>query len=310
MSSLRKTALGEPRIIVRLKGGLGNQMFMYALAKSLSLKNDVPLRLDIVSGFSRDRTYKRKYLLHHFFIDDEIASDWESFHHVFGRKRRKFAIRYNNLLPLSKRAYVKERSRGFDDNLFELPVKKTRYLEGYRQSYKYFEWIENVIRERFSFRFSLTEEGIEEARSIESCNAVCLAIRRFQDVPAERIHKKSILGPDYYKQAVGIIEDKVYMPHFFVFTQDSDWAKQNLGYRNNMTFIRKKDPDIGAVIDLRLMTLCKHYIISNSTLHWWGAWLNADPGKIVIAPQDGWGRKDMLPPAWTAIDYNYDCNHI
>lgn len=92
-------------------------------------------------------------------------------------------------------------------------------------------------------------------------------------------------------------------PHFFVFTQDHEWARVNIkSEKCRITFIQEKDPQVGAVIDLWLMTLCRHYILSNSTLHWWGAWLIQNPNKKVIAPRDGWANNDILPPDWIPID--------
>jgi hypothetical protein len=163
--------------------------------------------------------------------------------------------------------------------------------------------IEGVIRKKLSIRFSLPPEVSEEAGSIESCNAVCLGIRRFKDVPDRIRLRKKILGMDYYQKGIQIIEDLYPDPHFFIFTQDTDWAKQNLPTKEHrMTFIKGKDPHRGAVVDLWLMTLCKHYVISNSTLHWWGAWLSAQPDKTVIVPKSGWDNKDILPPSWTTIE--------
>jgi hypothetical protein len=117
---IKSSDINSPHIIIRLRGGLGNQMFMYAFAKSLSIKNRIPLKVDTISGFSNDKTYKRKYLLHHFSIDDEIASNWESFHHILGKKRRKVTIKYNKFLSLTKRNYITERVKAFDKDIFAL----------------------------------------------------------------------------------------------------------------------------------------------------------------------------------------------
>ncbi len=298
----RSSKLNDPYIIIRLQGGLGNQLFMYAFAKSISMKNRLQIKLDTTSGFYNDKVYKRKYLLHHFSIDDEVTSEWESFYHLWGERRRSLVRRYNKLLPLIKRNYIKEKVKGFDRDIFEMPIRRTTYYDGYWQSYKYFEWIEGFLREKLSFDFPLTPEILEEAKSIEKCNAVCLGIRRFDDIPIKRRSRKNILRADYYEKAMHLIENKVLEPHLFVFTQDIEWAKYYLSSNQyHVTFINEKDSHLGAVVDLWLMTLCKHYVISNSTLHWWGAWLNKDPHKVVIAPQNGWGNRDILPPTWISI---------
>jgi hypothetical protein len=294
----------DPHVIVRLEGGLGNQLFMYAFARSMALKNNVHLKLDIVSGFARDKTYKREYLLNHFSINGEVASDWESFHHIFGKRRRKLIISCNKFLPLAKRNYIKEQVRAFDEDIFNVLIRKSVYLDGYWQSYKYFEGIDEIIRKDFSFRFPLTDDILEEANLIRSCNAVCLGIRRFEDMPEDKRVKKKILNLDYYEKAMHIIESACPDPHFFIFTRDTDWATWNFSQQegHQVTFIKGKDSHIGAVVDLWLMTLCRHHIISNSTLHWWGAWLNHDPHKKVVSPGSGWGNKDIIPPSWITID--------
>jgi hypothetical protein len=188
-----------------------------------------------------------------------------------------------------------------------MPITRSIYLDGYWGSYKYFEWIDEIIREKFSFNFPLTSELLEEATLIESCDSVCLGIRRFEDVPLKKRNQKTILGLGYYQKAMHIIEDMNPEPHFFIFTQDYKWAKQNISSKHKITFIKEKDPHLGAVMDLWLMTLCKHYIISNSTLHWWGAWLNVNQNKIITAPSSGWSKDDLLgndylPSKWITID--------
>ena len=88
----------------------------------------------------------------------------------------------------------------------------------------------------------------------------------------------------------------------FVFTQDRPWVQQYLPMaEGKFVFVSEKDPDLGAVKDLWLMTQCRHYVISNSTLHWWGAWFNTSQDKLVIAPEHGWGNRDILPPQWKTI---------
>jgi hypothetical protein len=292
----------EPHIIARIKGGLGNQMFIYAFAQSISLKNDKELRLDVTSGFSNDKTYRRKFLLHYFKVDERTATSWESYDHVLGEKRRSLVKKLMRLLPLSMRGYLEERRRVFDERIFNHNINRTVYFDGYWQSYKYFQWVEDAIRQSFSFDFEPSERVLDEARMIRSSNSVCLGIRRFEDVPVERRGKKTVLEWKYFSNAIAVMRSRLASPVFFVFTQDMPWAKDYLERGDDLVFISEKDPHKGAVTDLWLMTLCRHYIISNSTLHWWGAWLNPSQHKIVIAPRHGWGNSDILPPQWLAID--------
>ncbi len=97
------------------------------------------------------------------------------------------------------------------------------------------------------------------------------------------------------------IEQTIKNPHYFVFAQDMDWARSNIRSTHPVTFASEKDLHTGAIQDLYLMTQCRHYILSNSSLHWWAAWLNRSAEKIVIAPAKGWPNSDMLPPAWIQL---------
>ncbi len=293
----------SPQVIIRLKGGLGNQLFMYAFAKSMALRNAVPLSLDTVSGFALDTAYRRQYQLHHFLIEEDPGAQGVSPLGAWGDARRKLVKRVNRILPLRMRSYVKERVKGFDEEIYRMPIARSTCFDGYWQSYRYFEAVEGMIRERLRIKEALAPEHEEEARLIRSCTAVCLAVRRFGEVSGRKRGKMTILDANYYHRAMRIMAERVASPHFFVFTQDRQWARENIDQEHHrVTFVREKDPASGAVADLTLMSLCRHFIISNSTLHWWGAWLNADPDKVVIAPMQGWGQREILPPAWLRVD--------
>jgi len=295
----------SPQVIIRLKGGLGNQLFMYAFAKSMAFRNAVPLRLDTVSGFALDTAYRRQYQLHHFPIEEDPDTQDVSPLAAWGDAGRKLVERVNRILPLRMRSYVKERVKGFDEGIYRMPITRSTYFDGYWQSYRYFEAVEGMIRERLRIGSALAQEHEEEARLIRSCTAVCLAVRRFGDVSGRKKGEMTILDAHYYHRAMRIMAERVANPHFFIFTQDREWAQGNIDHeRHRVTFIREKDPDSGAVADLSLMSLCRHFIISNSTLHWWGAWLNPDPDKVVIAPIQGWVQREILPPAWLRVDGN------
>ena len=126
-------------VIARVLGGLGNQLFIYAATRRLALTNNVPLKLDIISGFKWDSDFKRKYLLHQFNIQAEIASQWDSFVSPCGRIRRNFLRRINKTVSFKNRFYITEESKEFDTRILQLKVRNRVYLEGYWQSEKYFK---------------------------------------------------------------------------------------------------------------------------------------------------------------------------
>lgn len=290
--------MSEPCVIARLAGGLGNQLFMYAFNKAMAERNGVPLKLDVRGGFIHDRTYQRTHLLDHLLPPVEPASRWESRLFPLGRTVRKLDRKLNALLPLEKRYYVQERALSFDPEIRNLKIVRPTVFNGYWQAPQYFDDLTPGMAERIRFPQALTDPVREEADRIRAGNAVCLAIRRYEEVPKPKHH---ILQLDYFQQAMARIEERVENPHYFVFAQDMAWARANIRSAHPVTFAREKDLHAGVIQDLYLMTLCRHYILSNSSLHWWAAWLKPSPAQVVIAPAKGWPNTDMLPAHWTQL---------
>jgi hypothetical protein len=285
-------------VIVRILGGLGNQMFCYAAARRLALVNSVPLKLDIVSGFKRDFHFQRRYLLHQFNIHAEIAEPWKSFDYPGGRIRRFITKRWNKRRPFARRSYIQEEFffEHFDQRLVELRLDHDVYLEGYWQSENYFKDIEAVIRNDLQIIVGHEQETLREAELIKNQRAVCVGVRRYQDARPEEGF--TVLDLNYYYRAIDLMASKVPKAHFFIFSSDHEWVRQEFRTNYPHTFISLKGGDEKAREDLWLMTRCQHFIISNSSFYWWGAWLSQFPGKIVIAPPMGFGNKDVIPGQW------------
>lgn len=294
--------MNSPCVIARLFGGLGNQLFIYAFARALAQRNDVPLKLDTASGFVRDRTYKRSFLIDRIIPPVQVAGAWESRLFPLGHTLRKLDRRINGWLPLARRYYVHERFMRFDEGMYNLQIKRPTVFNGVWQTPRYFDDMRPGMRELIRFPQYLVAPLDEELARIRGENAVCLAIRRFEEAPASG---HITLQTDYFRAAMDRLEARVERPHYFVFAQDMAWARQHIRSAHPITFATGKDLHVGAIQDLYLMTHCRHYIVSNSTLHWWGAWLNPSPDKTVIAPAAGWSNADILPPDWTALDYNF-----
>lgn len=289
-----------PCVIARLAGGLGNQLFMYAFAKALAVRNAVPLLLDAHSGFARDHNYKRNFLLDHL-VDERHASRWQArAWPLIGRALQSWDRKWNARLPLEKRYYLRECGAGFDAAIYQLRITRPVITDGYWQSERYFDDL--PLRELIRFPESLTRPVSAEASAIEAAAVpVCLAVRRYEEIP--RIKRPMvILDAHYFRRAMASLEDRIENPHYFVFAQDMQWARENLQSRHPLTFASPKNPDTGAIQDLYLMTRCRHFIISNSTLHWWGAWINHRQDKIVICPKQGWMHQDALPSSWLGIN--------
>ncbi len=288
----------SPCVITRLAGGLGNQLFMYAFNKAISERNGVPMKLDVAGGFMRDRTYKRAFLLDRILPPVLQASRWESRLFPLGHTLRKLDRKINALLPLGRRYYIQERTLGFDPEIYKLKIVRPTVFNGYWQSPRYFDDLNPDMSDLIHFPEQLTSPLLDESKRIQSANAVCLAIRRYEEVPKPKHH---ILTKEYFTQAMDRIEQSINNPHYFVFAQDMNWARNNIKSRHPVTFAVEKDPHEGVIQDLFLMTRCNHFIISNSSLHWWAAWLSREAGKVVVAPQRGWPNADMLPEEWIRL---------
>jgi hypothetical protein len=295
-------------IVVKLAGGMGNQMFQYAAGRYLSEKHQTALKLDL--RFLLDRTPRmdfsyRDYDLDLFSVQGDIAKSDEIVE--FGKYRKVkrvlhfFQQKINPNLPV----YVRENPCQFDPRFFKIPAHA--YIEGYWQSEKYFKQIEPIIRREFVFRDAFDEKGIDMARRISAVNAVCLNVRRGDYVsnPIASQHH-GVCELNYFTNAVSIIASKVPNPHFFIFSDDFEWCRSNMHLDYPCTIVGDEYGGRKFGQKLHLMTKCKHFIIPNSSFGWWAAWLNTSSDKLVIAPAR-WCReissetKGILPAEWISI---------
>ena len=180
------------------------------------------------------------------------------------------------------------------------------YLEGFWHSEKYFKDIENVIRQEFTIRDEPDALNKEMANKIMACEPVSIHIRRGDYVSDKKTNEfHGTCSLEYYNDAIGIITKEIKAPHFFVFSDDPVWVQDNLKLKFSTTYLVYNGAE-KAYEDLRLMSLCKHHIIANSSFSWWGAWLSGNPYKIVIAPKKWFNDEtidtsDLIPDEWFRI---------
>lgn len=294
-------------IIIKLMGGLGNQMFQYALGRRLALLNQVDLKLDLTELL--DRTPKanvtfRDYELGVFQINSEIAKEKEVrlFYH-------------NDIISKIKRLIIStklltEKSLNFDPNI--LDSGNQVYLSGYWQCEKYFEPIRNVLLSDFTLRQSFldkltTDERIRNIKNqIKTTSSVSVHFRRgdyVSDLVTNHFHGTCSMS--YYQNAIERIAVEIANPHFFLFTDDPDWViNQKIIESFPTTLVLTSNMHL----DMYLMSLCKHNIIANSSFSWWGAWLNQNEKKLVIAPKKWFADSnmndqtiDLIPEKWIRI---------
>ncbi|MEE9170605.1 MAG: alpha-1,2-fucosyltransferase [bacterium] len=288
-------------IITRLIGGLGNQLFQYAVGRHLAELRSTELKIDL-SGFE---IYKlHEYSLGAFNIRQNFASKEEAasltvpkdagaggvLGKVFGKKakRAKTHIREKKLFS-------------FDRKVLNLPDRV--YLDGYWQCEKYFVAIAEIIRREVIVKSPQTGKDKEVAEMIASCESVSLHVRRGDYVSnpkTNRLH--GTCSVDYYHRCVEHVAQMVKNLHFFVFTDDPEWARENMKLPHATTVVAHNDASRNYE-DLRLMSQCRHNIIANSSFSWWGAWLNPNEDKMVLAPRrwlamKGRDCKDIIPGQW------------
>jgi len=283
-------------IIVNLKGGLGNQMFQYALGRKLALQNKTTLKLD-TSGYPKQTL--RKYGLPVFNIQENIASNEEVKHLKYPLGSISMAWRRFSFKIL-RRFHISWEPATLD----RLEKKKDLYLDGFWQSYKYFDDIAEIIRQDFSLKEPLEKVSPELNEKIKGTNSVSIHIRRSDYLNPKVQQQFGSCSLDYYAQAAKIIASKISDPVFFIFSDDVQWVKENL--KLEFTMIAVSDYQLKDFQEMIAMSLCKHNIIANSSFSWWGAWLNGNPDKIVIAPNKWFNDgslniDDLIPPAWTKI---------
>jgi hypothetical protein len=290
----------QSHIIVRLKGGLGNQLYQYAVGRAVSQRMNRPLLIDTrqISGEGPHRHYDLGVFCIHGNLITPLLQ-WCIRWACSARLGKAFRI----LCPLVWGwEYITDREAGYDPSIFN-PRKGTLVLDGYWQSYRYFEEYRDLLLREITFRKppdATNQQMIDQLNAVES---IAVHVRRGDYVSSPLFNANlGTCSLEYYHNAVAEISRRVKNPHFFVFTDDPAWARNNLAMPGPMQVV---DHNLGKADyeDLRLMTHCKYFIIANSSFSWWGAWLGRFPGKIVIAPKrwfnvDASPIEDRIPLTW------------
>lgn len=304
-------------VTVKLMGGMGNQMFQYAMTKTLSHRNNCPLFIDNSQCVDSERLnskgiFLRPFELNVFKIQGKIVDNEPISKTLKIRKqdrlKRVAAILFceiANRFSDSWKIWIYERKKlVFDKTLLRLHGNVI--LQGYFPSYKYFEGIDELVRQDFTFNIEPDEQNREIIEMISSSNSISLHIRHGDYISNEKTKDKfGICSIAYYKRAIGFITKSVKNPRFFIFTNSPDFVKNNLKFNHTTVHITHNSGN-KSYEDMRLMSLCKHNIIANSSFSWWGAWLNRNPDKIVVAPAPAFDKLDIkdddfYPDHWVKL---------
>jgi len=250
-------------LIIRLTGGLGNQLFQYAHGRALAEKRNTSLLLDI--SWYKGRI-DRSYMLSHFNIEAEIAS--------------KFRVIITEIFS------------------------SKNYIYGDYQSERYFENIKDIIRKDFTLKNKISDKNKKILEKIQSTNSISIHLRGGDYIRGKKSDFHGTCSTEYYNKAIEEMRSNVNSPFFFIFTDDIDWAKSHIIFPESSVIVSNKDNK--PYEELLLMSKCKHNIIANSTFSWWGAWLNSNVNKIVIAPRKWFNNssintEDIVPKSWIRI---------
>ena len=293
------------KIISQIQGGLGNQIFQYAMGKTLSHQLSGDLFLDTQWFEQRwEDVTPRHFLLPELKVQYQLALDLQPY--APPKRWRRLAQKW---LPINPYLLKDRKEFTYDSNICRLEPYQAQdlYLMGYWQSFRYFESIRKELLSEIKPVAELSAHYQVYFKQIQQPSSAMVHVRRGDYIDlasAEKVH--GFLGLDYYKTAMGILLNKDPATQFFIFSDDIEWAKQYLPYHERSRFIEGTQDLRAPVEELFLMSQCHQHIIANSSLSWWGAWLSDLPDPKVIAPKHWTNDKnknwnDLLPAHWQRI---------
>lgn len=327
--------MGDKTLVVasRLCGGLGNQLFQFAAGRSLAQRCGARLVLD-VAPFSLPQE-PRKFALTPYPIDADLELDGYAYSPARpvislprppGSPERPNGIVDRIAYRLKKKGLMNDamfaaavgalqRAAGhppglrvFSEKTFDYEPAFARlggrtYLDGYWQSERYFVDARDVIRRELTLPYAPNAGNASWLARIASANAVCVHVRRGDYLTPTYLAHHGVCSIGYYERAMLLIGQRTENPRFFVFSDDLAWTREHV-VGPNIAFV-DANPAEAAHDELKLMAACRHHIIANSSLSWWGAWLAHHDSQIVVAP-DPWfaaGKEtpDLFPRSWVAL---------
>lgn len=285
----------KKKLVVHLSGGLGNQMFQYAIGRAIAERSHVELVLDTWTGFVRDKVYRRRFELNQMPIRSRIATRIESFPFWIDRVEKKFALRKSSLIA----------NRWFGDYLSEPGVRlyvpeiaryvanRSTYIHGAWQTEKYFEEVTPTIREELNPLQPDDSQWLDLAEKVESRNSVAVGVRLYEEMPGNS--KEGVGGLtsiDSLNSAAVEIAKQHENLHFYIFCTHKAAVLSNLRMPGPMTFVTHEDGFKGTQETLWLLSQFRHHIFTNSTFYWWGAWLSE--GHKSDQKQSIWAARNFI----------------
>ena len=292
-------------VISRIVGGIGNQLFQYAAARAFSDLYNADLFLDL-STFSHPKYFAPEgFLINKVFQKDVPFATSLEYDEVLGLTKFLLPLRFKIKYEKICNNYFVEKNVHKVEEKFFLYDKKHCYMEGYWQSEKYFQNISEKLNNELDFDFNNLESSVlEMSHMLRDQPSVSIHVRR-GDYVTNKVFKEIFVQCDeaYYEGSIRSISNRVPNAKFFVFSDDIEWAKAQPVFRG-CSFVSGRS-NYGSWNDLFLMSCCQHNIIANSSFSWWGAWLNKNVRKIVIAPKRWFNgvieTPDRIPEDWEIL---------
>ena len=307
-------------IILNLKDGLGNQMFEYGFAKYLQKIYGERI---VINNFFFDGKKRKSYSLHHFNLNKDVivVGKFKQFWYTLC-----FIVRLLLCYKMDFLRWVFSKKRPYGDETFKKASKngmyvnfqafhdfeiikskkRTKYIYGNYENYKYVKDILDDLRDEFEVVSPASDENAKKMSELDSCEAVCVHIRR-GDYLDPKWRSLNVCTFDYYQNAMNEIQKKHPDAKFYIFSnthKDIMWISENYHFSQDVNYVDLGNTDYE---ELRLMTHCKHFIISNSTFSWWAAVLSKSENKIVAAPEkwilnkEATDSEGLYLPEWLKI---------
>jgi hypothetical protein len=286
-------------VIVKLKGGLGNQMFEYSAGLALALKERSDLKLDL-SNYPKEA--QRKFGLDVFNISGKLASPEEITSIIGKNEARPFTEKIFGKILNKITGVLRENHSPLDKRFFK--AKSPIYIEGYWQSERYFKDFEIEIKKEFTLKKPLSKKALDWLEIIETSSSISVHVRRYDFVINKSVNSEyGTYDSSYYNTAIKLIQEKEGVSSVFIFSDDIPWCKKNIHQGANVHFV--SDSGLPDTEEMILMSKCKNHVISNSTFGWWGAYLG-NSSSIVIAPKHWFknptrSERYIVPDRWIRI---------
>lgn len=285
----------KDKLIIRFKGGLGNQMFQYAMyCKQKHLGKEV--RADVSAYAEREGCMP--FVLCDVFprISLQLVKDEETAYYLAAQNKKNVLDKVIAAFWWQKRDYTSEKENGvFDKRVFSL---KKGFLDGYWQTEKYFSDIREELLK--AFQFEIADSSLRKYADRIRDNSVSVHVRRGDYLKFPDIYG-GICGRDYYRKAMDFFCEQNPETVFYVFSDDKEWVQKAFNEYNAVVVEKDFFSDYDDWYDMYLMSQCNHNIIANSSFSWWGAWLNQNKNKQVVSPRkwfNGEKTSDIWCPEW------------